>query len=217
MGAVRARAAAPGAHGVGGGSRARPRVHYDQLVANGKNKSLAPRLLLSMPQLHDPNFRRTVVLLCEHGEEGAFGLVLNRKTDTPVSSVVRLTPPVEVDNGLQLWIGGPVEPERGWILMGQEPADAESVEVCEGLYLSTSPNLLRRLLEARPPDRTRLLTGYAGWAAGQLDAELSASAWLIADVQLDLIFDVKAAQMWETAIRRLGADPTLLQMSSGVH
>ena len=186
-------------------------------MANGKNKSLAPRLLLSMPQLHDPNFRRTVVLLCEHGEEGAFGLVLNRKTDTPVSSVVRLTPPVEVDNGLQLWIGGPVEPERGWILMGHEPADAESVEVCEGLYLSTSPNLLRRLLEDRPPDRTRLLTGYAGWAAGQLDAELSASAWLIADVQLDLIFDVQAAQMWETAIRRLGADPTMLQMSSGVH
>ncbi len=192
-------------------------MHYDQRVTKGMKKSLAPRLLLSMPQLHDPNFRRTVVLLCEHGEEGAFGLVLNRKTDTPVSSVVRLTPPVDVDNGLQLWIGGPVEPERGWILMGHEPADAESVEVCEGLYLSTSPNLLRRLLEDRPPDRTRLLTGYAGWAAGQLDAELSASAWLIADVQLDLIFDVKAAQMWETAIRRLGADPTLLQMSSGVH
>ena len=176
-------------------------------MTTGKDKSLAPRLLLSMPQLHDPNFRRTVVLLCEHGEEGAFGLVLNRQTDTPVSSVVRLTPPVSVDNGLQLWIGGPVEPERGWILMGQEPADAESVEVCQGLYLSTSPNLLRRLLEDRRPERTRLLTGYAGWGAGQLDAELSASAWLIADVQLDLIFDIQAAQMWETAIRRLGADP----------
>lgn len=186
-------------------------------MTKGKNKSLAPRLLLSMPQLHDPNFRRTVVLLCEHGEAGAFGLVLNRKTDTPVSSVVRLTPPVEADNGLQLWVGGPVEPERGWILMGHEPADAESVEVCEGLYLSTSPNLLRRLLEDRPPERTRLLTGYAGWGAGQLDAELSASAWLIADVQLDLIFDTQAGRMWETAIRRLGADPSLLQMGSGVH
>lgn len=206
-------APAPALPAAGGGGD----MHYDQRVTKGKEKSLAPRLLLSMPQLHDPNFRRTVVLLCEHGDEGAFGLVLNRKTDTPVSSVVRLTPPVEVDNGLQLWIGGPVEPERGWILMGHEPNDAESVEVCEGLYLSTSPNLLRRLLEDRPPDRTRLLTGYAGWAAGQLDAELSASAWLIADVQLDLIFDVQAAQMWETAIRRLGADPTMLQMSSGVH
>ena len=179
--------------------------------------SLAPTLLLSMPQLNDPNFKQTVVLLCEHGEEGAFGLVLNRQTNMPASSVVRLTPPVEVDNGLQLWIGGPVEPERGWILMGDDRADAETVEVCDGLYLSTSPVLLRRLLVDQPPDRTRLLTGYAGWGSGQLDAELSASAWLIADVQLDLVFETNATQMWETAIRRLGADPSMLQMGRGVN
>lgn len=183
----------------------------------GRDNSLAPTLLLSMPQLNDPNFKQTVVLLCEHGEEGAFGLVLNRQTDTPASSVVRLTPPVDVDSGLQLWIGGPVEPERGWILLGDAPADAEAVEVCDGLYLSTSPDLLRRLLVDGSPGRTRLLTGYAGWGAGQLDAELSASAWLIADVQLDLIFETQSTRMWETAIRRLGADPSMLQMGSGVH
>ena len=157
------------------------------------------------------------MLLCEHGEEGAFGLVLNRQTDTPASSVVRLTPPVEVDNGLQLWIGGPVEPERGWILTADQQADAEAVQVCDGLYLSTSPELLRQLLGSRPQGRTRLLTGYAGWGAGQLDAELSASAWLIADVQLDLIFETQATQMWETAIRRLGAEPSMLQMGRGVN
>ena len=183
----------------------------------GHGNSLAPRLLLSMPQLNDPNFKQTVVLLCEHGEKGAFGLVLNRQTDTPASSVVRLTPPVEVDNGLQLWIGGPVEPERGWILMGDQRTDAEAVRVCDGLYLSTSADLLRQLLVNRPQGRTRLLTGYAGWGAGQLDAELAASAWLIADVQLDLIFETQATQMWETAIRRLGAEPSMLQMGRGVN
>ncbi len=187
------------------------------MTKSGNGNSLAPRLLLSMPQLNDPNFKQTVVLLCEHGEDGAFGLVLNRQTDTPASSVVRLTPPVEVDNGLQLWIGGPVEPERGWILMGDQRADVEAVQVCDGLYLSTSPDLLRQLLVNRPQGRTRLLTGYAGWGAGQLDAELSASAWLIADVQLDLIFETQATQMWETAIRRLGAEPSMLQMGRGVH
>ena len=186
-------------------------------TTRGNGNSLAPRLLVSMPQLNDPNFKQTVVLLCEHGEEGAFGLVLNRQTDTPVSSVVRLTPPVEVDNGLQPWIGGPVEPERGWILMGDQWADAEAVQVCDGLYLSTSPDLLRQLLVNRPQGRTRLLTGYAGWGAGQLDAELSASAWLIADIQLDLIFETQATQMWETAIRRLGAEPSMLQMGRGVN
>ncbi len=183
----------------------------------GNGNSLAPRLLLSMPQLNDPNFKQTVVLLCEHGKEGAFGLVLNRQTDTSASTVVRLTPPVDVDNGLQLWIGGPVEPDRELILMGDRKADTEAVRVCDGLYLSTSADLLRKLLVNRPQGRTRLLTGYAGWGAGQLDAELSASAWLIADVQLDLIFETQATQMWETAIRRLGAEPSMLQMGHGVH
>jgi putative transcriptional regulator len=69
----------------------------------------------------------------------------------------------------------------------------------------------------RPPERTRLLNGYVGWGAGQLDAELLASSWLISGVQLDLIFDTKPAQMWETAIRRLGAEPAMLQMGRGVH
>lgn len=179
--------------------------------------SLAPRLLLSMPQLDDPNFKRTVVLLCEHGSEGAFGLVLNRPTDTPASSVVRLDPPPPADNGLSVWIGGPVEPQRGWILMPGEPGDAEAVRVCNGVYLSTSAELLRRLLETPATPRVRLLTGYAGWGPGQLDAELAASAWLIADVQPDLIFDVRPEDMWETAIRRLGADPASLQMGHGVH
>ncbi|HIN11621.1 MAG TPA: YqgE/AlgH family protein, partial [Acidobacteria bacterium] len=80
-----------------------------------------------------------------------------------------------------------------------------------------SADLLRRLLVNRSQGRTRLLTGYAGWGAGQLDAELAASAWLIADVQLDLIFETQATQMWETAIRRLGAEPSMLQMGHGVH
>ena len=177
--------------------------------------SLAPSLLVSMPQLNDPNFHRSVILLCEHGEDGAFGLVLNRPTQTPASNVVRLTPPVSSDSSLELWIGGPVEPERGWILMGDEPNDGDSVRVCDGIFLSTSPHLLRRLLEEAPPPRTRLLTGYAGWGAGQLDAELSASAWLNADVDLDIVFNTQSTYMWETTIRRMGADPGLLQMGGG--
>ena len=183
----------------------------------GPFRSLAPTLLLSMPQLADPNFAQSVVLLCEHGAEGAFGLVVNRPTDTPAASVVRLEPASETAGELRLWIGGPVEPQRGWILLGNEPDGAESVRVCEGVYLSTSPDLLRQLLGGSPGAHTRLLTGYAGWGPGQLDAELSATAWLTADVDLDIVFDTKPERMWEMAIRRLGADPATLQMSRGVH
>ena len=176
-----------------------------------------PTLLLSMPQLQDPNFTRTVVLLCDYIPEGAFGLVLNRPTDMPASSMVRLEPPVVARNTLPLHIGGPVEPERGWILLAEPPLVPEFRTIQEGLYLSTSPELLRQVLESSPAPRARVLAGYAGWGPGQLDAELAQSAWLMADLDLDLVFDTDSAVMWETAIRRLGADPSALQTSHGVH
>ena len=134
--------------------------------------SLAPALLLSMPQLIDPNFARSVVLLCEHAPEGAFGLIVNRPSEISAAAAVKLEPPV----------------------------------------------LLRRVLTARPlPRRTHVLAGYAGWGPGQLDEELAQSAWLIVPVELDLIFEIPSAAVWEMAIRRLGADPHLLQMGHGVH
>lgn len=170
-----------------------------------------------MPQLQDPNFARTVVLLCEHAPDGAFGLVLNRPTDVAAATAVRLEPPVAEGNGMRLWIGGPVEPQRGWIIMDSEPEGVDARQIAEGVYLSSSPLVLRRVLESDPQPRARVLAGYAGWGPGQLDGELGESSWLITDVQPDLIFDVAPALMWETALRRMGADPTALQMSRGVH
>ena len=187
------------------------------------SSSLAPSLLLSMPQLLDPNFCRTVILLCKHNEDGAFGLVVNRPLITTGRIVVEVESPaaqMSTDRDLQVWVGGPVEPERSWILVGDEPdepAYARPVRVADRLYLSTSPDLLRRLLEPVPPPRARLIVGYSGWGPGQLEAELEASSWLISDVDRDLIFNTPADRMWEAAIRRLGADPAALQVSRGVH
>jgi putative transcriptional regulator len=176
-----------------------------------------PTLLLSMPQLLDPPFARSVVLLCDYTPEGAFGLVLNQPTELPASAMVQLDPPVSGGNSMPLCIGGPVEPQRGWILLGAPPQDAEYREVVDGLYLSTSPELLRSVLATHPAPRARVLAGYAGWGPGQLDQELARSAWLMYDVDLDLVFDVDDGAMWETAIRRLGADPLSLHTSHGVH
>jgi putative transcriptional regulator len=179
--------------------------------------SFHPTLLLSMPQLRDPNFAKSVILLCDFLPEGAFGLVLNRPTEAAASTMVRLAPPIEFGNDLVLCTGGPVEPDRGWILMADEPAEPDYRTILDGLYLSTSPVLLRRVLETRPAPRARVLAGYAGWGPGQLDEELEHSAWLMSDVALDIIFDVDPGIMWETAIRRIGADPSSLQMSHGIH
>src|SRR5256885_14864738 len=181
--------------------------------------SLAPASLLSMPQMNDPNFTRTVVLLCKHGDEGAFGLVVNRPLVTTGRVTVNLDPPLSTDRELQVWVGGPVEPQRSWILVG-EPAEGETSEgtlVAEGLYLSASPELLRRLLEPAPPEHARLIVGYSGWGPGQLEAELNASAWPLTGVDRELIFHTPAGRTWEAAIPRLGAAPSALALCRGAN
>jgi putative transcriptional regulator len=85
------------------------------------------------------------------------------------------------------------------------------------VYLSAAPALIRHTLQSSPDPQIRVVVGYAGWAPGQLDEELAASSWLMAPVQPDLLFDVPVDAMWETALRRLGAEPSTLQSSSGVH
>ncbi len=181
--------------------------------------SLAPALLLSMPQMADPNFARAVVLLCKHNDDGAFGLVVNRPLVTTGRVIVNSDPPYETERELEVWVGGPVEPQSSWMLVGddEDQIGRDGMNICEGLYLSTSPDRLGRLLEPNPPPRTRLILGYSGWGRGQLEFELRQSAWLLSDVSADLIFSTPPDRMWETAIRRLGADPAALQMSRGVH
>jgi putative transcriptional regulator len=185
-----------------------------------RDAGLAPSLLLAMPQLQDRNFARSVVLLCEHGREGALGFVVNRPTDVRAAGAVVLDPPVERDNGLSLWTGGPVEPQRGFLLLGEDPGSHDSQRISDGLHLTASLDVLRRMLEA-PPDqlagqRCRLLLGYAGWGPGQLDAELAASAWLSAPLDPALVFDTPPEEMWTRAIRGLGIDPFALQPAPGV-
>ena len=193
-------------------------LHPAFFLYNRIMSSLAPALLLSMPQLVDPNFARTVILLCEHSAEGAFGLVVNRPAETTAAEAVQMEPVIASPNDLPLLMGGPVEPQRGWILTAGAVEESSSRPLGAGLYLSASPLVLRQVLSAHPPPRrTVVLAGYAGWGPGQLDAELAESSWLIMPVELDLIFEIPSAVAWEMAIRRLGADPSLLQAGHGVH
>jgi putative transcriptional regulator len=177
----------------------------------------APVLLVSMPQMLDPNFARSVVLLAEYGSHGAFGLVVNRQMNEPAHEVITADPPMDIQKDVRLFVGGPVEPNRAWVLTGHKELDTDALEVIDGVYLSAAPGVIKRALQSMPDPRMRLVIGYAGWGAGQLDNELAASAWLMAPVQPDLVFDVPIDEMWETAIRRLGAIPSALQTSSGVH
>jgi putative transcriptional regulator len=182
--------------------------------------SFAPTLLLAMPQLRDPNFSRSVVLLCEHGTDGAIGFVVNRPTELRAAESVALDPPVRTDSGLMLWTGGPVEPQRGFLLLGDDPGVDDSERISDGFHLTASVDVLRRILETAPDElarrRCRLFLGYAGWGPGQLDSELAASAWLTAPPDPGLVFDAPPDEMWERAIRGLGVDPMALQLGPGI-
>jgi len=181
--------------------------------------SPAPLLLLSMPQMADPNFAQTVVLLCDYTEQGAFGIVVNRPSEMPVIEVMSpLGMRWRGDPEAVLWVGGPVAPESGWLL--HEPSAAISgegtVDVIDGIALSTSPEHFRTLVE-KPPRRLRFFAGYAGWGAHQLESELAQGAWLTADVTPTLIFDTPPDRMWESALRSLGVEPGALVPGAGVH
>lgn len=171
-----------------------------------------------MPQMADPNFARSVVLLCDYTERGAFGLIVNRQMDELAHTIVKTEPQVRVDPELRLFVGGPVDPHSTWVLMAESQGpDEDQREVCEGVLLSVSRQLTLDLLQAPPSNRARVVVGCSVWGPAQLEAEIAASAWLTIDVDPALIFSVPPELMWETAIRRLGTDPAKLQVSSGVH
>jgi putative transcriptional regulator len=173
-----------------------------------------------MPQLLDPNFHRTVVLIVHHDEEGTFGIVLNRETEITAPSLCA-TLDIEWHGTSEEPIGwgGPVQPQTGWVLFDAESGvdEAEDVKgVGDGVRFAGSLDVLRRIAVA-PPPRLRLLLGYAGWGPGQLETELAEGAWLIAPVSREAVFDVDAERMWDHVLRRMGIEPATLVATRGVH
>jgi len=180
-------------------------------------RNVAPGLLLAMPQLPDPNFQRSVVLMVEHHESGSFGLVVNRPTDVAVAEVLA---DLEIgwhgDSEAVVWSGGPVEPQRGCVLHPPVPgADAEHA-IVPGIALSTTPEQLRELAQD-PPDHLRFLLGYAGWGPAQLEREMTEGSWLMAPASPKLVLETPFELMWEAAIESLGIDPATLVPATGIH
>jgi putative transcriptional regulator len=181
-------------------------------------QTLSPALLVAMPQLADPNFRRTVILLVHHNDDGTFGLVLNRGTDLRTTD---LCASLDVlwggdDEDLVSW-GGPVQPNTGWVLLGEDAEPAvEGKRVTDGIFFASSLESLRRAAEA-PPDRLRLFLGYAGWSPGQLEEEIGQGAWIVAPASPRIVFDTAHDAMWEKVLEGLGINPATLVATAGVH
>ena len=179
---------------------------------------LAPGFLVALPQLTDPNFRRSVILLTSHADDGAMGFVVNRPIPATVAEVLEgLDLPWMGASDEPVWSGGPVGQQSGFVLYGGAPADddAAAEEVVPGLWLSASLDTLRSL-GLRPPSRFRLLLGYAGWSPGQLESEVLEGAWMVLPPDPGLLFDTPHEQMWDAAFRRLGIDPFSIVPGTGV-
>jgi putative transcriptional regulator len=177
---------------------------------------LAPGFLVAAPALADPNFAGSLVLMAEHHGEGALGFVVNRPAPISVADVLggvdealRRDAVASGQAGGVVLVGGPVQPERLWILFRPGAgADLEgAVGVGDELALGGSRELLEGLVRAQRPRQFLLLLGYAGWAPMQAENEIAAGAWVPMPLATDLVFDVPVEKRWETAVRRLGLDP----------
>lgn len=183
---------------------------------------LAPGLLVAAPGLTCPFFNHTVVLLVEHGEDGALGFVINRPTETPVTSLLDGTEDEDFAASLEgeVWVGGPVAPDTGWVLFdptsgGDE--EVESVELCPRVAVSASRAFLDKLAGGEGPTRYALLLGYAGWGPGQLDDEIRDGSWIPIDLDASLVFDVPSEDRWLRGLATLGIDPArVVGVGSGV-
>lgn len=171
-----------------------------------------------MPQLGDPNFSRAVVLMVEHGTGGAMGLVLTRAApltlkDLAESQSMSVDPQFEGEN---VFVGGPVEPQRGFVLHDAGDVD-EKHEILPGLYLSVTMDALGPLLASGGDRRLRFCLGYAGWGAGQLEREIAEGAWLFTEASRERVLETDPAQLWDTTLRGMGVDPAMLFSAKGVN
>ena len=179
---------------------------------------LTNQFLIAMPSLADPNFHRTVTLMCAHSDEGAMGIVINRPLDirfTAVLDHMSIEPTSGDAARIPVLQGGPVQRERGFVVH-RPPGDWESVlRLGDEIGIATSRDILTAVAEGRGPERAVVALGYAGWGAGQLEHEVRQNAWLSGPADARVIFDTPYEERWTSAARLLGIDPDHLSGDAG--
>lgn len=169
---------------------------------------LKHQFLIAMPDMLDENFQQTVSLLCEHTDKGAIGLVVNRPIDLTLADMLEqmgiehesLNPEMPV-----FW-GGPVQPERGFVIHRGEGHWDSSLQVCPDLFITSSRDILNAIGNGTGPTDYLVALGYAGWDGGQLESEILANSWLNAPLDENILFETPIYLRWQAATRLLGVD-----------
>ena len=171
--------------------------------------SFGNNLLIALPSLLDSAFARSVTLICQHDGEGAMGVVVNRPSEYTLGDVLQQMGITSNDESLQARIvlaGGPVHPERGFVLHDGDREWDSSLAVGDGLYLTTSRDVLEALARGEGPAQAVVALGCAGWGAGQLEQELVDDSWLMVPSRHDVLFDLPLVQRWQAAAGSIGVD-----------
>lgn len=180
--------------------------------------NLTNHFLIAMPGLQDPNFARSLTYLCEHSSQGAMGITINRPADLKLGDIFEQLSITAVDEALYrlpVYQGGPVQAERGFVLHNDNNTWDSTLSVAPGVSVTTSRDILEAIAQNRGPFRFLMALGYAGWAAGQLEQELSHNAWLSGPADQDIIFSTPAEQRLTLAAGRLGVNLNLISSEAG--
>lgn len=176
-------------------------------------ETIAPGFLIAAPMLQDPNFDRTVVLMCVHNEEGAMGLVINRPAPLTMRDIVlQMGMECSADVSQNALVGGPVALDSGLLLYESVPGEQQDDElrVTENLCLCPNRDLLSQIGRGLGPTRYHMFLGHSGWGPGQLEHEISQGAWIPARMRMELIFSVPIEERWDDALRGEGLHPAQL-------
>ena len=173
------------------------------------SSSLTAHFLIAMPAMDDPNFAQGVTLLCQHNDEGAMGLMINRVSEFTLGEVLEQMQIVTESQQLAdipVLIGGPVQPDRGFVLHNDPREWSSTLRFGNGLAISTSRDILEAMAKGEGPKNALITLGYAGWTAGQLEEEIAANAWLTVEADQAILFHTPIPARWQTAAKSLGVN-----------
>jgi putative transcriptional regulator len=178
---------------------------------------LTGQFLLAMPGIGDPRFEKAVIAMCVHDENGALGIGLGRIIPRIGfhSLLKQLDIPVGEAPDVPIHLGGPVEPQRGFLIHSLDWGGQESVQVADRWALSATLDILKAIAEGKGPTRWIAALGYAGWGAGQLEEELGRHGWFVTPGNDQLLYDCDVNSRWASGFKSAGIDPRLLVNESG--
>ena len=174
-----------------------------------EDASLAGQLLIAATTMGDPRFRQTVILIARHNKDGAFGITINRPVGERSLASLLEKPGEKAEpilGSMVIFAGGPVETQSGFIVHTTDYSMAGTLEINKQFAVTTSPNILRDIASNKGPQRSLLAFGYAGWAPGQLEAELARNDWLTTTADISLVFEERRERVWDAAMARQSRD-----------